>query len=58
VFVVVVIMATVLGIVTTVLIMAITLFVIMTTVLIMAVTVVVTTWTPNQSYCNNQHQNH
>jgi len=36
----------------------VTVFCIVTTVVIMAVTVVVTTWTPNQSHCNDQHYNH
>ena len=41
-----------------VIVITVTVFVIVTTVLIMAVTVVMTTWTPNQSHCNDQHYNY
>jgi hypothetical protein len=55
---VIVITVTVLLIVTTVLFITTTVLIMAVTVLIMAVTVVGTTWTPNQSHCNDQHYNH
>src|SRR5512147_2411248 len=58
VFAVIVITVTLLVIMATVLITAVTLLVIVTTALIMTVTVVLTTWTPKQSHCNDQHHNH